>query len=213
MASSFEFKAEYRSADGSGAARALRREGKVPAVIYGGGGEPVLLSLESNEVFKNLENVAVYSHVLTLEFDDRKESAVLKDLQRHPSKSRVLHMDFQRVSKEERLRVHVPLRFIGEDSCVGVKKGGVVTHNLVDVEVSCLPASLPDHIDVDLSSIDVGESVHLSDLSVGDDVELYALVHGGGQDLVVASVQSGRIAEAPEPTDEDADTGEDDGAA
>ncbi len=198
MASSFEFKAERRSAVGTSAARALRRAGKVPAVLYGGEEDPVLLSLDKFEVSKNLENVAVYSHILTLGIDGKQESTVLKGLQRHPSKSVVEHLDFQRVSKMEKIRVHVPLNFLGEDVSVGVKKGGVVTHNMVDVEVSCLPGDLPDHIDVELASIDVGGAVHLSELAVSDGVEIYALVHGGGQDLVVASIQSGRIADEVE---------------
>ncbi len=200
MASSFVFNAESRSRTGTGAARALRRGGKIPGVLYGGHEEPVCFALVRNEVAKNLENEAVYSHILTLNIDGKPESTILKGLQRHPSKSTILHMDFQRISKAEKVRVHVPIHFIGEAGSVGVKRGGVVTHNFVDVEVSCLPDDLPEYIEVDLSNVDLGQSVHLSDLRVPAVIELYALVHGG-QDLVIASVQSGKISdsvEAPE---------------
>ncbi|MGH8550241.1 MAG: 50S ribosomal protein L25/general stress protein Ctc [Methylococcales bacterium] len=206
MAGSFVFNAESRSRTGSSAARALRRADRIPGVVYGGHGEPVCFSLIRNEVAKNLENEGVYSHILTLNIDGKPESTVLKDLQRHPSKSTILHMDFQRISKAEKVRVHIPLHFIGESVSVGVKKGGVVTHNFVEAEVSCLPDDLPEFIEVDLSQVDLGQSVHLSDLKVAPGVELYALAHGGEQDLVVASVQSGRISDSVESAGEGAES-------
>lgn len=208
MASSFEFSAESRSGAGSGAARALRRAGKVPGVLYGGGKAPVLFSLVQIDVAKKLENEGVYSHILTLNIDGKDESTILKALQRHPSKSTILHMDFQRVSEAEKIRVHVPIHFIGESVSVGVKKGGVVTHNFVDVEVSCLPADIPEFIEVDLSEVDLGQSVHLSEVKVASGVEIYALVHGSEQDLVVASIQSGRIADSVQPVEEDVESSE-----
>ena len=208
MASSFVFNAESRSLTGSSAARALRRAGKIPGVLYGGHEQPVYFTLMRNEVVKNLENEAVYSHVLTLNIDGKAQNTVLKDLQRHPSKSSIMHMDFQRVSSSEKIRVHVPLHFIGESVSVGVKRGGVVTHNFVDVEVSCLPDALPEYIEVDLSAVDLGESVHLSDLKVPAGIELYALVHGSESDLVVASVQSGKISESSDSSENDSDSAE-----
>lgn len=203
MASNFEFNAESRARAGSGAARALRRAGKVPGVLYGGHQDTVLFSLIQSDVAKKLENESVYSHVLTLNVDGKPESVILKDLQRHPSKSTVLHMDFQRVSKTEKVRVHVPIHFVGETVSVGVKRGGVVTHNFVDIEVSCLPDDIPEFIEVDLSEVDLGEAVHLSEVTVSAGVEIYALVHGGEQDLVVASIQSGRIADSVETVEGD----------
>ncbi|MGH8475694.1 MAG: 50S ribosomal protein L25/general stress protein Ctc [Methylococcales bacterium] len=201
MASSFVFNAESRPRIGTGAARALRRQGKIPGVLYGGHEKPVYFSLVGREVVKNLENEGVYSHILTLNIDGKPQSTVLKDLQRHPSKSHILHMDFQRISKAEKVRVHVPLHFVGESISFGVKKGGVVTHNFVDLEVSCLPDDLPEYIEVDLSQVDLGQTVHLSDIKVAPGVELYALVHGGEKDLVVATIQSGKISEAVEGTE------------
>jgi large subunit ribosomal protein L25 len=201
MTSSFVFNGVSRSRTGTGAARALRRDGKIPGVLYGGHEEPVYFSLVRNEVAKILENEGVYSHVLTLNIDGQPQSTVLKDLQRHPSKSSIMHMDFQRISRAEKIRVHVPIHFIGESVSVGVKRGGVVTHNFVDLEVDCLPDDIPEFIEVDLSKVDLGQAVHLSELKVPPGVELYALVHGGEQDLVVASVQSGRIADVVEPAE------------
>lgn len=202
MVGSFVFDAELRAGTGKRDARRLRRAGKVPAVLYGGGAEPASLVLDHNKVLKSLENDAVYSHVLTVKVGGREEKAILKGLQRHPSKPIVMHMDFQRVSGKEKIRVHVPLRFINQDISVGVKKGGVVTHNLVDVEVACTPDRLPEYIEVDLARVDIGQSVHLSDLQVAEGVEILALAQGPEHDLPVAAIQSGKVAEVPEGTAE-----------
>jgi large subunit ribosomal protein L25 len=198
MAGSFAFDAELRANSGRGDARRLRVAGKIPAVLYGGGEAPVGLVLDHNKVVKSLENEAVYSHILTLNIDGKEERAILKDLQRHPSRPIVMHMDFQRVSAAEKIRVHVPLHFVNQETSVGVKKGGVVTHNMVDVEIVCLPDRLPEFLEVDLAQVDVGQSVHLSDLKVPEGVDLVALLHGPEHDLPVAVIQSGRISEASE---------------
>jgi large subunit ribosomal protein L25 len=196
MAGSFVFEAVARSCKGKGDSRRLRLKGKVPAVLYGGNAEPVGLVLEHNAVVKNLENDAVYSHILTIKCDGKEESAILKAMQRHPSKPIVMHMDFQRVNESDKIRVHVPLHFINQEISVGVKKGGVVTHNLVDVEVVCLPAQLPEFVEVDMALIDVGQSVHLSDLKIPAGVEIVALTHGPEHDSAVAAILAGRIADA-----------------
>jgi large subunit ribosomal protein L25 len=198
MAGSFVFDAELRANLGRGNARRLRQAGKVPAIIYGGGQDPVGLVLEHHKVIKSLENEAVYSHLLTINVGGKQETAILKDLQRHPAKPVVMHMDFQRVSAAEKIRVHVPLHFINQETSVGAKKGGVVTHNLVDVEIVCLPDRLPEFLEVDIAQVDVGESVHLSDLKVPEGVELVALLHGPEHDLPVAVIQPGRISESAE---------------
>ena len=170
-------------------------------MLYGGGGAPVGLAFDHNKILKALENEATYSHILTLCYDGKTETAILKDLQRHPSRPIIMHMDFQRVSQSQKIRVHVPLHFVNEETSVGVKKGGVVTHNLVDVEVTCLPAHLPEFIEADLANIDLGQSIHLSELKVPGGVELVQLLHGPEHDQVVAVIQSGRIAlETEEPS-------------
>lgn len=189
MSGSFVFEAERRSGQGKGDSRRLRRSNQVPAVIYGGHAEPAHIALEHHKVLKNLENDAVYSHILTVRVDGKDETAILKALQRHPSRPIVMHMDFQRVSASDKIRVHVPLHFVNANISVGVKKGGVVTHSMVDVEVVCLPHQLPDFIEVDLAGVDIGQIVHLSDLKVPGGVQIFALTHGAEHDHPVAVIQ------------------------
>ncbi|CAD6877926.1 LSU ribosomal protein L25p [Methylomonas albis] len=198
MANVFEFVAEARSASGSSAAKIVRRRGKVPAVIYGGGGAPEMLLLDHNEVVKHLVHEAVYSHVLDLKIDGRTEKAVLKHIQRHPAKPLVLHMDFMRVDGAHKLKVHVPLHFINEAISVGVKKGGVVTHAMSDVEVFCMPSALPEFIEVDLAGVDTGSTIHLSDLVLPAGVEIAALQHGAEHDHPVAQIVKSKSAEVAE---------------
>ena len=193
MAGSFVFECEVRAELGRGRARRLRQAGQVPAVLYGGGAAPLGLALNHNKVMKALENEATYSHILTLRFDGKEETAVLKDLQRHPSRPIIMHMDFQRVSESQKIRVHVPLHFVNQEISVGAKKGGVVTHNIVDVEVVCLPSRLPEFLEVDMAHVDLGQSVHLSDIALPPGVEIVELHQGPEHDLVVAVIQSGRI--------------------
>ncbi|MGR9046273.1 MAG: 50S ribosomal protein L25/general stress protein Ctc [Gammaproteobacteria bacterium] len=188
MSSVFEFVAESRVKPGKNAARAVRREGKVPAIIYGGSDAPEMLALDHNEVVKHLQHEAVYSHVLDVTIDGKSQKAVLKGIQRHPAKSRILHMDFFRVSADEKIKMHVPLHFINEETAIGAKQGGVVMHNLVDVEVSCLPSDLPEYIEVDLAKLGVNESIHVSQLNVPKGVDLVALGHGDDHDADVAVV-------------------------
>lgn len=192
MSSVFEFLAESRSESGKSGAKAIRRGGKVPAVIYGRNSDPVMLTLDHNDVIKRLQHEAVYSHILGVTVDGKAEKAILKDVQRHPSKVQIMHMDFLRVSETEKIRVHVPVHCVGEDVSVGVKKGGVVTHNLVDIEVSCLPSDLPEYLEADITNVDVGESVHLSDIVIPSGVEVISLMHGEGHDLPIASIAAAK---------------------
>lgn len=192
MSNVFEFVAESRGQSGKSAARRARRTGNVPAVIYGGHGEPQMLLLRHNEVIKHLEHEAVYSHVLDVNVDGKTEKAVLKGVQRHPAKFQILHMDFLRVTMSEALKVHVPLHFINEQTSIGGKKGGIVTHAMIDVEVSCLPTALPDYIEVDLIGLDIGESAHLSDIVLPAGVEIVALAQGPEHDHPVASMMASK---------------------
>jgi len=188
MSGVFEFMAESRSTVGTSAAKVVRRQGRVPAVIYGGDKAPEMLSLDHNEVLKHLAHEAVYSHVLDVKLSGSTEKAVLKHIQRHPAKPQILHIDFLRVDDAHKLRVHVPLHFKNEDTCVGVKKGGVVTHSMVDVVVSCMPSILPEFIEVDLASVDIGGIVHLSDLVLPPGVEIPELSQGQEHDHPVVQV-------------------------
>jgi large subunit ribosomal protein L25 len=194
MSNVFEFIAESRSRSGSSAARTVRREGKVPAVIYGGHAEPKLLALSHNDVVKHLEHEAVYSHVLDLKVDGKNQKAILKGVQRHPARFQILHLDFLRVSMNEAIKVHVPLHFINEHTSIGGKKGGIATHAMVDIEVSCLPADLPEYIEVDLAKLDVGETFHLSNLVLPKGVDVALLHMGPEHDLPVVSMMAPKAA-------------------
>ena len=194
MSNVFEFFAEARQETGKSEARRIRRAGGVPAVIYGHG-EPQMLSLSHNEVVKHLAHEEVYSHILDITIDGKTEKAILKGVQRHPAKVRVLHLDFLRINLADRIKVHVPLHFINEHTGIGGKKGGVATHAMTDVEVLCLPASLPDFIEVDLATLDVVHSIHLSELKLPAGVQLVELTHGADHDLPVVSMQASKTAE------------------
>ena len=198
MAISFELNAEPRTDTGKGASRRLRRAGKIPAIIYGGKKDPESLTLNHNEVIRNLEHEAFYSHILTVKVGGSETRAVLRDLQRHPSKPFVQHMDLQRVSESEKLRMHVPLHFIGEDAAPGVKAGGMVSHEIIEVDVECLPKDLPEYIEVDISGLDVGDSLHLSDLKMPEGAVLLELARGEGHDLGVVSIHAKRGTEEVE---------------
>lgn len=204
MANIFEFIAESRGQSGKSAARNARREGNVPAVIYGEHQEPQMLVLNHNEVIKHLKHEAVYSHVLDVTIDGKTEKAILKGVQRNPAKFQVMHLDFMRVSMSHAIKVHVPLHFINESTSIGGKKGGIAAHSMVDVEVSCLPSALPEYIEVNLAGLDVGESVHLSDIVLPAGVEIIALLQGSEHDLPVVSMMAAKVdttAEAEETED------------
>ena len=192
MSNVFEFVAEVRTESGKGSARAMRRAGSVPAVIYGHG-EPQMLSLNHNEVVKHLAHEEVYSHILDITIDGKTEKAILKGVQRHPAKVRVLHLDFLRINLADRIKVHVPLHFINEHTGIGGKKGGVAAHTMTSVEVFCLPAFLPEFIEVNLANLDVGHSVHLSELKMPANVQIVELTHGADHDLAVVSMQAAKV--------------------
>lgn len=206
MSNVFEFVAESRDVSGKNAARAIRREGKLPAVVYGGEASPQSIVLNQNDVTKHLAHEAVYSQVLDLKIDGKTEKAVLKGVQRHPAKVQLLHLDFLRVDETHVFKAHVPLHFINESICAGVKMGGVVTHAMVDVEVSCLPSALPEYIEVDLSNLELGDSIHLTDINVPEGVEIVILAQDGDHDHTVAQVTKVR---GPKEDDESVDEEED----
>ena len=190
----FEIIAEPREDMGKGASRRLRREGKIPGVVYGAEKDATSIMMSQNEIMHHLENEAFYSHILTLRVGKKKEKVVLKDLQRHPYKAAVLHVDLQRVDENEKLTIRVPLHFINENICIGVKQGGgVVSHVMTDLEISCLPKDLPEYIEVDLAEVNVGEGIHLSDLKMPDGAEIAALIHGGDAAQTVATVHIPKV--------------------
>ena len=209
MSIDFAVDAEMRDDLGKGASRRLRRSGRVPAIIYGAGEPPQNISLDHNKMVHNFENEAFFSHIITVNLDGKKQKAILRDLQRHPAKPVILHVDFQRVSDDQAINVHVPLHFIGEDICPGVKQeGGSISHNVIEVEISCLPKDIPEFIEVDVSQLSIGDSVHLSDLKVPEGITISALTHGEGHDQQVLNVHTTKIAVEEEPVVEEAAEGE-----
>jgi large subunit ribosomal protein L25 len=197
----FVLTAELRNDMGKGASRRLRRTGMVPAVLYGGHKDPSSITLIHNELVHQLSNEAFFSHILTVKLGGQDESAIVKDVQRHPSKPVILHIDLQRVSATENIRVHVPLHFINANTAPGVKEsGGLVTHNVIEVEVQCLPKHLPEFIEVDLGKMALNDIIHLSDLKLPEGVELVEMLHGEGHDQAIASCHLPRAAK--EPTEE-----------
>jgi large subunit ribosomal protein L25 len=188
MSELFEIDAKPRTDTGKGASRRLRRTGYFPGIIYGAHQEPEMISLKHSEMLLHLEHEAFYSHILTLNLGGKKEQVILKDLQRHPAKPFVMHADFLRVSAKEKIKTHVPLHFINES--VVVKKGGAVSHHISDVEVSCLPKDLPEFIEVDVSGMEVGDTLLMSGINLPAGVDLPALAAGEEHDLPVVGVHT-----------------------
>jgi len=203
MQETFELNAEVRTDTGKGASRRLRRVNGVPAIIYGAGTEPQMITLAHNELVHHLENEAFYSHILAMTVDGKSEKVVLRDLQRHPSKALILHADFMRIDEKVTLKMNVPLHFINEDKAVGVKEGGLVAHLATDVEVSCLAKDLPEYIEVDVADLGMGGAIHLSEITLPAGVEIVALMHGADHDLAVVNIHKPRGAgeEETESTD------------
>ena len=204
MSESFEVNAVSRKDQGKGASRRLRHDGKVPGVIYGAGKDPVSITLNQNELFHHLENEAFYSHILDVNVDGTAEQVILKDMQRHPSKPIVMHVDFLRVDAKSKLRVNVPLHFINEETSPGVKAGGLVTHTLTEVSVICLPKDLPEFIEADLGAMEMDATFHLSDVKLPAGVEMVELSHGEGHDQTVAAIHMPRGAKEEEEVVEEA---------
>lgn len=205
MLQPIELNAELRKELGSGASRRLRRSNdQLPGIIYGAQAAPQPIVLNMNEVTKAVQQEAFYSQVVNIVVDGRAQQAVVRDLQLHPVSDKVLHIDFLRISADKPINTHVPLHFVNEDKCVGVRRGGgSIAHNLVDVEISCLPKHLPEFIQVDLAALELGHSLHLSDLTLPQGVTLVALAHGEDHDIPVVSVQAPRGGQAKD--DEEAE--------
>ncbi len=200
MANNFELKATNREVTGKAHARRLRRlEGLMPAILYGGDSEPKSIDLIHNDVVTALKNEAFYSHILTLDLDGKKEQVVLKDLQRHPVKQQIMHMDFLRVKATEAITMKVPLHFIGDDIAPGTKAGGSVSHLLNEVEIKCLPKDLPEFISVDISKLELDQALHLSELVVPKTVEIIQLSHGEENDLPVVNIHKVKVKAIEEP--------------
>lgn len=197
-ANQFELNCSVRTDQGKGASRRLRRlNNQIPAILYGGDEDPLALSIVHDDILHATDNEAFFSHIITLNIDSKKQKAIIKDLQRHPAKPFILHADFLRINENQAIVVQVPIHFINEEKCVGVKiGGGNILKTLNEIEVSCLPKDLPEYIEVDMLEVDIGDTVHLSDVTLPEGVTSVALSHGDeDNDLSVAIVQAPRSVE------------------
>ena len=197
-------KANARSMQGTGASRRLRRDGKVPAVLYGGHKDARMIEVDHKDTLMNLKHEAFHSSILDMDIDGEKEKVLLRDVQMHPWKSQILHIDFQRVSAKEKIHMKVPLHFINEEIAPGVKLGGgLVNHIASEIDITCLPADLPEYIEVDLGALEVGESIHLSQIKFPSGVESVQLAKGG-EDLGVVAIQTPRGGASADDAGDDA---------
>jgi large subunit ribosomal protein L25 len=206
MATTHQIKVQRREDEGKGASRRLRHAGTVPAIVYGGELKPVSIQLNHNEVWLASQNDWFYASILDLDLNGDTQKVLLRDMQRHPFKQQIMHLDFQRVNENETLRVSVPLHFIGEDkSPAGKAAEVVVTHELNEVEISCLPKDLPESIEIDLSALEVGSVIHLSDLKLPAGVEIPELKLGKEHDVAVVIAKYGTEDAAEDEGDAPAD--------
>ena len=210
MQENYEIIAVSRSEQGKGASRRLRREGLVPGIIYGGGKAPELFATNHNELIQHLGHEGFYSHILTVKMDGKSEKVVLKDMQRHPAKPFVVHIDLMRVAGGDRIKMNVPLHFLNEEKAPGAKAGGQVTHTMTDVEVICAAQDLPEYIEIDVGGMHLGDTLHLTDIKLPEGVVLVALSHGDVEehDAAVVSVHMPRGGGAEEAADEEGEAGE-----
>ena len=189
MADKFNLVADIREDSGKGASRRLRREGKVPAIIYGAGRPPRALVFDHNKVMKQLENESFYSSVLNIKVGEKSQAAIVKDMQRHPSLPRVMHIDLQRIVEDEVIRMTVPIHFIGEDDAVGVKEGGGKVQRMrTDVEVVCLPKDLPEYLELDISALELDAMMYMSDIVLPEGVEVPELAQEVEQTQPIVSI-------------------------
>ncbi len=191
MSLSFELNAEIRTDLGKGASRRLRRSGKIPAVIYGGQEDPVALTIDHDTILHSLEHEAFYSHILTIKVDGKAQQAVLRDLQRHPWKPLISHADFQRVSANDKIHVRVPIHFKGEEVAPGVKlQGGMVMHEMTEADMTCLAKNLPEFIEIDVSEMNAGETLHMSDVKLPEGVQFTEMLKGDAHDQAIVTIHA-----------------------
>ena len=199
----FELHADVRSGQGKGAARRLRRGGRIPAIMYGAGKEPMPIELAENVLRRQLSHEAFFSHVITVKVDGREERAVIKSLQRHPATERILHLDLLRVSETQRITMLVPIHFENEEDSPGRRAGGSISHHTTEVEITCLPRDLPEFLAVDALHMNIGDSIHLSQIPLPEGVEVPALAQGPEHDQPVISIQMSRVTEVEEAAEDE----------
>jgi large subunit ribosomal protein L25 len=200
----FELKGEARPEGGRTRSRRLRKAGKVPAIVYGGGEQPSSVQLDHNKLSHQMAVESFYTSILTLSVDGQTQQVVVKAVQRHPVRPQIMHLDFQRVREDEEITLNVPIHFVGEENAKGVKEqGGVVDHLLTDVEVTCLPRYLPEYLQLDVSNLELNQILHLSDIPLPEGVALTALQHQ--HDHPVVAINPPRREEEDAPVEVAAD--------
>ena len=201
-----EISADKRTLQGKGASRRLRGSGKVPAIIYGGDHEPQSIEMDHNDLYHKLKLEAFHASILSLSVAGKNEQVLLRDIQMHPFKQQVLHVDFQRVDKNKKIHMKVPLHFINAEISPGVKtSGGIVSHILTEVDISCLPADLPEFISVDLAELTAGHTLHLSDLVLPEGVEVIALTKGDNSAIATIVIPRSVLSDEAAATETEAE--------
>ncbi|MES9827338.1 MAG: 50S ribosomal protein L25/general stress protein Ctc [Candidatus Thiodiazotropha sp.] len=206
MSANFEINAQSRSDSGKGASRRLRRSGLVPGIVYGAHKDPTMISVPHNELVHSLESEGFYANLLNLKLGGKTEQVVLKDLQRHPAKPFLLHVDFQRIQADEKIRLHVPIHFINESTSPGIKAGGQASHVMSDMEISCLPKDLPEFIEVDMANLEMGTVLHASEVKLPNGVDL--ITHEGNEDPIVLTIHTAHTTEVEPREEEEAGEGD-----
>jgi len=196
MSEQVNLNAENREVEGKSSSRQLRRAGSVPAVIYGGKEEPLRISILEKDIVKASEVPGFTTQILNISISGKDQNVIVKEIQRHPATQRVLHADLMRVDPDTKISISVPVRFINEDSCVGVKMhGGVVSHLINDIDITCLASNLPEYLEVDVEALDIGDSIFLSALNLPEGVEIPSLALGEDRDQAVVSVAEAKVLE------------------
>ncbi len=189
MAQDFDLIAETRTDSGKGASRRLRRADKVPAIVYGGGKQPHAVTFDRNQLMRKMENEAFFSSVLTVKIGAKSQAVILKDIQMHPAKPVVLHLDMQRIVADEKIRISVPIHFLNEETAPGVKQGGgSVAHMITEVEITCLPADLPEYLELDIGELELDQTLFLTDLKFPPGVEMPELTQDPDYDRSIVSI-------------------------
>ena len=198
---SIEINAELRTDLGKGASRRLRHVEKLPAIVYGAGKDPVSLTMLQKDVRAHVNDEVFYSSILDLNIGGKKEKVIIRDMQHHPCRLDVMHIDFQRVDAKAKMHMHVQLHFTGAEASPGVKThAGLVSHMVTEVEVECMPKDIPEFIEVDMSAMDVGDLLHLTDIKMPKGVELVALKQGGDHDTAICNIHAAKVVAEVEDT-------------
>lgn len=201
--------AEARSSEGKSSNRALRRDGSIPGVLYGGSDSPIKISILEKDLVKAAESPSFATQILKMSVGSKSVDVVVKELQRHPATSKFLHADFLRVDPDSKITLSVPVRFLNEESCIGVKMhGGQINRLINDIEIICLASSLPEYLEVDLGNLDIGDNIFLTEMILPEGVEILSLTRGDDQDQAVVSVTEARVMELDEPEVEEGEEGE-----